>query len=90
MALILSLAPELHMPWEQPKKKKRQEKEIAEIMTDDTYCDHLQLALCPNLRIPTTMDRKYSGRKLPETSKRQNLNMQHTDNYLHSIYIVFA
>ena len=28
--------------------------------------------------------------KIPESSKKQNLNLPHTSNYLHSIYIVFT
>ena len=29
-------------------------------------------------------------KKIPETSKKQNLNFSFTGNYLHSIYIVFT
>ena len=29
-------------------------------------------------------------KKIPESSKKQNLNLLHASNYLHSIYIVFT
>ena len=35
------------------------------------------------------MDQKYSP-KIPENSKKQNLNLPCTGNYLHSIYIVLG
>lgn len=37
----------------------------------------------------STMDWKYSGQKILESSKKQNSNLLGHDNYLHSIYIVF-
>ena len=33
---------------------------------------------------------KYAGKKIPESSKKQNLNLLQTGNYLHSIYIVLG
>ena len=36
-----------------------------------------------------TMDRKYSEKKIPENSKKQNWNLLQASNYLHSICIVF-
>ena len=43
-----------------------------------------------HLWIQPTTDWKYSEKKIPECSKKHNLNFLHTDNYLHSIYIVFT
>lgn len=33
---------------------------------------------------------KILKKKIPESSKEQNLNLPHTGNYLHVIYIVFT
>ena len=33
---------------------------------------------------------KNIGGKIPESSKKQNLNLVHTGNYLHGIYIVLG
>ena len=41
--------------------------------------------------VPTgspTQDRKYSEKKIPESSKRQNLSLPYALSYLHSIHIV--
>ena len=35
-------------------------------------------------------DQKYSEKKIPESSKKQNLNLSHAYNYLHIIYIEFT
>ena len=44
----------------------------------------------PHLWIQPTLDQKYSGKDIPESSKKQNLNMPHTGSYLDSICIVFT
>ena len=41
-----------------------------------------------HLQIQPTMGWKYSGKKIPESSKKQNLNLSYKGNYLHSIYWV--
>ena len=40
--------------------------------------------------IQPTTGPKYLGKKSPESSKKQNLNLWHTSNYLHGIYIVLS
>ena len=40
--------------------------------------------------IQPTMDRKYLGKKILESSKKQNLNLSQTSSYLYSIYIVLG
>ena len=42
------------------------------------------------LQIQLTNDPKYLRKKFPESSKKQNLNLLHSGNYLHSIYIVLG
>ena len=42
----------------------------------------------PHLRIQPTSNQKYLGKKIPESSKKQNLNLPQVSSYLHSIYIV--
>ena len=45
----------------------------------------------PHSSIQQTVDQKYSKkRKIPETSQKQNLNLVHPGNYLHSIYVVLG
>lgn len=45
----------------------------------------------PNPWIQPTKDWRYSGeKKIPESSKKQNLNLLPVCNYLHNIYIVFT
>ena len=39
---------------------------------------------------PATEDGKYSEKKIPESSKKQNLNLMCAGNYLHSMYIVLG
>ena len=41
-------------------------------------------------QIQTTAGWKYSGKKIPESSKKQKLNLPRASNYLHSIYIEFT
>ena len=38
--------------------------------------------------IQPTLDWKYSEKNIPESSKKQNLDLPHADNYSQSIYIV--
>lgn len=38
----------------------------------------------------TNLRLKVFGKKFSESSKEQNLNLPHTGNYLHIIYIVFT
>ena len=52
------------------------------------YTMHSPPYLCVlHLQIQPTSDQK-SLKKIPESSKKQNLNLSHAGNYLHSIYIV--
>ena len=45
----------------------------------------------PNPQIQPTTNQKYSReKKIPESSKKQNLNLPHVGNYLHSVYTVFT
>lgn len=41
-------------------------------------------------QIQPIVDWKYSEKEIPESSKKQNLNLLHASNYLHSIYIVLG
>jgi len=41
----------------------------------------------PHLRTEPITDGKCLGGKVPESSKKQNLNLPQAGNYLHSIYI---
>ena len=43
----------------------------------------------PQSQIQTTGDWKYA-KKFPKSSKKQNLNLSSTNNYLHNIYIVLG
>ena len=44
----------------------------------------------PHPQIQPTADGKYSKKKMPENSKKQNLHLPYSSNDLHSIYIVFT
>ena len=41
-----------------------------------------------HLQIQPIVGWKYSGKKIPESAKKQNLNLSYKGNYLHSIYWV--
>ena len=42
-----------------------------------------------HLQIQPTQDKKYSGEKILESSKKQNLDWSQAGNYFHSVYTVF-
>ena len=44
----------------------------------------------PNMWIQPTADWKYLGKKIPESSQKQNLELPCTGNYLHSNHIVLG
>lgn len=50
---------------------------------------HLLYPWVPPSQIQPTKDGKYLGKKIPESFKKQNLNLPHSSNYVHSIYIIY-
>ena len=52
--------------------------------TNQTTVSPLYLRV-PHLQIQPTEYRKYLGKKIPESSKNQDLNLPCTGNYFHSI-----
>ena len=48
------------------------------------------LSVGSSLTDSTNSRSKISRKKIPESSKKQNLNLPHSGNYSHSIYLVFT